>query len=258
MYAKKSLGQHFLTAHSYVRQIADAAQLKEGEVVLEIGPGKGVLTEELLARGATVIAIEKDRELIPYLREEFSEELENGRLTLIEGDALEADPKKLGLAEGAYKVVANIPYYITGALFEKFLGNAPRPSTLVFLIQKEVAERIARSKKESLLSLSVKAYGTPTYIKTVPAGAFSPAPSVDSAILAVHNVSAGNFKNPKQEKRFFEILHAGFAHKRKLLVRNLEPVLGKEGAMQALRAAGIDEKARAEDLPPKAWLDLSY
>jgi 16S rRNA (adenine1518-N6/adenine1519-N6)-dimethyltransferase len=124
------------------------------------------------------------------------------------------------------------------------------------LIQKEVAERIARSKKESILSLSIKAYGEPKYIKTVPSGAFSPPPAVDSAILAITNISRQNFTDAEQEEKFFALVHAGFAQKRKLLKRNLESVLGKESS-DILQKAGIPENTRAEDVALPQWLALS-
>src|SRR3989338_4393315 len=190
IFLKKSLGQHFLHAKPYLNAVADAAHIKEGETVLEIGPGEGSLTSVLLERGAKVVAVEKDRRLVPLLREKFKH-FDISRFEVIEGDALEFDIAKLKIEN--FKLVGNIPYYITGALFKKFLTAPHQPSTLVFLIQKEVAERIARSKKESILSLSIKAYGTQKYIKTVPAGAFSPPPKVGSAILAVENISRSNF-----------------------------------------------------------------
>lgn len=256
MEKKKSLGQNFLKAASYVRAIADAAQVAAGDTVLEIGPGDGALTRELLLRGAHVIAIEKDRRLIPVLTETFSKEIANKIFSVHEADALAILPEELGLAEGGYKLVANIPYYITGALLKKFLSEVAQPSLLVFLVQKEVAERIAREKKESILSLSVKAYGTPKYIKTVPRGAFAPAPDVDSAILLVSPISRNNFKNKEREEHFFALVRAGFAQKRKLLRRNIESVLG-ESALVRMQNAGIPENARAEDVPLQKWLVLA-
>lgn len=255
MYKKKSLGQHFLNPGAHTHAIAEAVEIVPGELVVEIGPGEGVLTRELLERGARVIVVEKDSRLIPFLAETFRDEVQSGQLQIIEGDALEfALPKKL--QRSVYKVVGNIPYYITGALLRAFLSAKHQPKTLVFLIQKEVAERVARSKKESLLSLSVKAYGEPQYIKTVPRGAFSPAPKVDSAVLRVRDISRANFKNKLTEQRFFDLIHAGFAQKRKLLVRNLENVLGTK-ASEALQQAGIPQNARAEDVPLEQWLHLT-
>lgn len=246
MLKKKSLGQHFLHAKPYLNAVADAAHIKEGETVLEVGPGEGTLTEVLLERGAKVVAIEKDSRLISVLRERFA----GKKFEVIEGDALEFDSAKLKIEN--FKLVGNIPYYITGALFKKFLTAAHQPSTLVFLIQKEVAERIARSKKESILSLSIKAYGTPKYIKTVPAGAFSPPPKVDSAILAVEHISRNNFVNATHEAKFFELVKKGFSQKRKLLKNNLGP-----DHSSFLQKAVVDDKARAEDVPLEQWLALS-
>lgn len=263
MYKKKSLGQHFLHAASHLRAVADAANSKERDVVVEIGPGDGALTQELLSRLSTslkasgrVIALEKDHRLISVLSERFAKEIASRQLSIVEGDALEFDPKAQKLKSGEYIVVGNIPYYITGALLRKFLTEKAQPRTVVFLIQKEVAERIARSKKESLLSLSIKAYGTAKYIKTVPRGAFVPAPNVDSAILQITNVSRKHFTNLAHEEKFFELLHAGFAQKRKLLRRNLEAVLG-EKTSEALERAGIPQNARAEDVALKQWLEVA-
>jgi 16S rRNA (adenine1518-N6/adenine1519-N6)-dimethyltransferase len=252
LFKKKSLGQNFLTAPHYLALIADTARIAQGEAVLEIGPGEGALTRELLARGARVVAVEKDRRLIPVLQETFKKEIEEKRFELIEADALEFDPTGLG----AYKLVANIPYYITGALMEKFLSHRSQPTSAVLLVQKEVAERVAREEKESILSLSVKAYGEPKFIKAVPAGAFSPPPRVDSAILSIRDISRKNFSGGEQEKRFFGLVRAGFAHKRKLLRRNLEAVVG-ERAGECLSAAGIPQDARAEDVKLEQWLALS-
>ena len=254
MLKKKSLGQHFLNSAHYLAAVADAAHIEKGDCVLEVGPGEGALTEVLLARGAKVSAVEKDSRLISLLQEKFAQELSSGQFVLYEGDALEFDVKNL--KEKKYKVAGNIPYYITGALLKKFLTAAHQPGTIVFLVQKEVVERIAREKKESILSLSVKAYGNPRYVKTVPSGAFSPPPKVDSAILAIENVSRKNFATAAHEKRFFEMVRAGFAQKRKLLKRNLEPLLGKN-YVAILQNAGIEENSRAEDVPLEKWLVLA-
>lgn len=242
MYKKKSLGQHFLNSAHYLNAVADAAEIKKGDTVLEIGPGEGALTAVLLARGATVVAIEKDARLIPLLNEKFAK-----NFTLIEADALEVDVAALKLK--SFKVVGNIPYYITGALLRKFLSEEKQPSVLVFLMQKEVAERIARSKKESILSLSVKAYGEPKYTKTVPKGAFVPPPKVDSAILTVAHVSRAHFSSAAQEEKFFDLVKAGFAQKRKLLKSNLKPLLGEK--------ADALGNVRAEDVPLEGWLSLA-
>jgi 16S rRNA (adenine1518-N6/adenine1519-N6)-dimethyltransferase len=259
MYKKKSLGQHFLKSAAYLRAIVDAADVQKGDTVLEIGPGEGALTKELLARGATVIAVEKDHRLIPWLEMTFTKELREKQLVLHEADALETDTEKIfgTKKKSNYKLVANIPYYITGALLKKFLSEETiQPSTLVFLVQKEVAERIVKSKKESILSLSVKVYGEVEYVKTVPRGAFAPAPDVDSAILLVKNVSKKNFKNTKEEQEFFKLVRTGFSQKRKKLKNNLASLLGSETSAR-MQAAEISEDARAEDVPLEKWLALA-
>ncbi len=182
------LGQHFLTSTAIAHAVAEAGNIIPGETVLEIGPGKGMLTRELIALGARVTAVEKDPLMVAILKNEFEKEIKNETLTLVHGDVRDQSVLNPGLAQ-KYKVIANIPYYITGELLRMFLTTADQPATIVFLVQKEVAERIARSKKESLLSLSVKAYGTPRYVRTVKAGSFNPPPAVDSAILAIEHIS---------------------------------------------------------------------
>jgi 16S rRNA (adenine1518-N6/adenine1519-N6)-dimethyltransferase len=251
--AKKSLGQNFLMHAQTAERIADAAEIT-GKTVLEIGPGTGMLTRALLRNAKRVIAVEADAELIPKLEEEFAAEIAAGKLELTHADIRAFDPASIG---EPYALVANIPYYITGELFRKFLTAAHKPTSMTFLVQKEVAVRITRAKKESLLSLSVKAYGTPAYRFTVPRGAFKPAPGVDSAVLSVMDIRPDAFADADEEARFFEILRAGFAHKRKLLARNLEEIATGSAIQAAFLASGIPEKARAEDLPLSVWQSLA-
>ena len=224
--AKKSLGQNWLKSESAVKEIIKAGDLKTGELVLEIGPGRGVLTKELLANSCQVIAIEKDDNLITELRGKFKGEIKNKKLILIHDDILKIDFSALLLTYNilipTYKLIANIPYYITGQVIRKFLSEEKiQPSLMVLMLQKEVAKRIIGQlpnthgrkllvTRESLLSISVKAYGTPKYIKTVPAGAFEPRPKVDSAILLIDNISRNFFYNisacPEQDRgAFFDL-----------------------------------------------------
>jgi len=248
--AKKSLGQNFLKSEGDLRTIIGAAALHKGDIVLEVGPGHGALTQKLLETGAHVVAIEKDEALFAELHETFKEKLEKKSISLISGDILEFSPFE-AVGVSPYVIVANIPYYITGQFIRKFLETNKQPSKMVLLVQKEVAERIcARDGKESLLSISVKAYGNPSYIDTVKAGSFVPKPKVDSAIICIDAISRKNFENVN-ESRFFELLHRGFAHKRKLLRGNLGI------SAEILEKAGISPSARPENLSISDWLQLS-
>lgn len=252
-FAKKGLGQHFLMHRQTSERIVLAAGVTETDTVLEIGPGTGVLTRELVQKAGKVYAVETDGELIPRLEETFREELASGKLVLIHIDVRAFDPEMI---EGPYKLVANIPYYITGEIVRQFLTTSHKPSSMTLLVQKEVAERVARSEKESLLSLSVKAYGTPKYEFTVPKGAFVPAPKVDSAVLSVWDIRAP-FADATEESRFFAILRAGFAHKRKRLMKNLEAVAERGAIVRAFAAAGLHEDVRPEAVPLSGWVALS-
>ncbi|MBI4155928.1 MAG: ribosomal RNA small subunit methyltransferase A [Candidatus Zambryskibacteria bacterium] len=272
MKAKKSLGQHFLKSQVALSAIIDAGDIRADDIVLEIGPGEGILTERLLQLAEKVIAIEKDFRLIPVLKEKFSKEIKSGKLDLIEKDILKFDVSKMPFDIRKYKMVSNIPYYITGQVLRMFLGSNSQPESMTLLVQKEVAERVvAKDGKESLLSLSVKVFGRPKIMRIVGRGAFSPQPKVDSAILHIENISRRNLDNV-DEKFFFKVLHSGFAHKRKQLLSNLlnlqnTPIikdlltlrvskLGKEECVRAFLECEIDLKARAEDISLEKWLKL--
>ncbi|MFA7192226.1 MAG: 16S rRNA (adenine(1518)-N(6)/adenine(1519)-N(6))-dimethyltransferase RsmA [Candidatus Paceibacterota bacterium] len=253
--AKKSLGQNFLKSKPALNMMISAGEVGNADTIVEIGPGKGALTEKLLENAGHVIAIEKDRDLIDFLKEKFATEIENGKFELVQGDCLEWNPS--ALKAKSYKLIANIPYNITGAILKKFLSEENQPERMVLLVQKEVAERIvARDGKESILSISVKAYGTPKYMMKVEKRFFSPAPKVDSAIIAITAISKKNFKDQEQENKFFEILKSGFAHKRKVLKKNLEDTLLKEKISELFKTYNINEKVRAEDIKLQNWLDF--
>ena len=259
MRAKKHLGQNFLTSNTVARDMVVAANITENDTVVEIGPGTGFLTREIIDSAGKVFAIEKDEELIPRLKAQFAPGTESRKLELIEGDVLEEEIlNKLDIEDGQYKLVANIPYYITGQILRLFLSGEKKPSSVTLMLQKEVASRIvANDKKESILSLSVKIYGTPKYIKKVPARYFSPKPKIDSAILHIENISNVNFSSAEEESLFFKIIKAGFAHKRKYLARNLETLFEKEKIKTLFASCEISEKARAEDVPLEKWLCIT-
>jgi 16S rRNA (adenine1518-N6/adenine1519-N6)-dimethyltransferase len=250
-FAKKSLGQHFLISKRVVSLMTESAEIKKGDQVIEIGPGRGILTQALIEKGATVIAFEKDDSLIPFLIECFKKEIAQKKLRLIHGDILQiknwSNEDWQKNVDGEYKVVANVPYYLTGLLFPLFLENTKQPKKISFLVQKEVAWRItARDKKESLLSISVKCYGKPKYNGLVKRGLFRPIPKVDSAIITVSDISK-KFFNDMGEKEFFAFLKKGFAHKRKLLKNNT----GLHSSIFA--KCGLAENLRAEDLCTENW-----
>jgi 16S rRNA (adenine1518-N6/adenine1519-N6)-dimethyltransferase len=260
MIKKKSLGQNFLKSESALVTMVSSGKVTGKDFVVEIGPGEGALTQKLLETGCTVWAIEKDHRLIPILETKFEKEISTGKLRLREGDVLEKNiekelPKK-------YKLIANIPYYITGQIIRMFLETKNQPECVVVLVQKEVAERIiARDGKESLLSLSVKIFGAPKLVRVVGRGAFVPQPNVDSAILSIENIgkpltSRGVPWKEADERLFFKVIHAGFAHKRKQLLPNLSNLYKKEDLIKAFEKCGMSQKSRAEDISLETWIKL--
>ena len=256
---KKSLGQNFLKSAEALRKMCEAGEVNDKDTIVEIGPGKGALTEKLLEKAEKVIAVEKDRDLIDILSEKFKEEIINERLLLLNDNILYFEPSKYGLKEGEYKIIANIPYNITGAIIKRFLSEVTKPSIMTLLVQKEVAERIvARDNKESILSLSVKAYGTPRYVMKVHKRFFSPAPKVDSAIISINNISNLHLKDKNTEDSFFKIIKAAFAHKRKILRKNLEEIEKDSNKIdEMIEKLDINPKARAEDIKFDKWISIN-
>jgi len=260
MKAKKSLGQNFLKNKSVVKDVVRSAQLKSGDTVLEIGPGKGILTEELLKKVQKVIAVEKDDGLYKFLKEKFAEEIEGGRLNLVHGDIL-SPHLDVGRLSG-YKLVSNIPYNITGEIIKRFLSGDKQPESITLLVQYEVAKRIVGMKKpfdsaqgkESILSISVKVYGNPKFVKKVSAKNFSPKPKVDSAILVIENISKDFFQDIDEEK-FFKLVKAGFSQKRKMLSNTLKDIFGKK-LEKTFKKAKISPDLRAEKLKTEDWKRL--
>lgn len=266
--AKKSLGQNFLHAPHIVGKMVHTARIDgddmKGGVVLEVGPGKGVLTVGLLEKarpsGARVVAIEKDDRMIPFLQEKFADDLKNGTLTLIHGDILEFnDAEIMKMTNSApYIVVANIPYYITGELLRKFLESDYQPLRMVLMVQKEVAKRLVDTK-ESILSISVRAFGSPKYVETVQARHFRPVPNVDSAVILIDSIGKtahADLVKKIDKKAFFKAVKAGFAHKRKVLISNLEILAPREKLQSIWDNLNLDPKIRAETLPIDTWIKI--
>ncbi len=258
---KRSMGQNFLTSKRVVEKIVDAADPNKNDIILEVGPGLGAITEQLLSFAGKVIAVEKDDALVEILTEKFANELETGKLDLVHSDITDFDPETLRFYKDfSYKVAANIPYNLTGLIIRKFLTSTFQPNLMVLLIQKEVAERIVtRDGKESLLSLSVKVYGKPKIESSVARGNFNPVPRVDSAILSINDISRDRFKTNKHEDLFFKLIHAGFGHKRKMLVRNMldENIGTKELLEKILLERKLPITIRAEKLSIDDWLFIT-
>ena len=256
---RKRLGQHFLIDDSVPGLIISAAGLAPDDVVMEIGPGLGVLTRELTQQADRVIAIELDDRLADILKQTL---VSFANVSIVNGDILKLDPADL-LREycpelKSYKVVANLPYYITSPVLRHFLEASIKPQTMVVMVQKEVAEEIAaKPGRMSLLSVSVQLYGKPEIIDYVPAESFYPAPEVDSAILKI-----ALYPEPAVEitdiEGFFTVVRAGFTASRKQMGNSLAQGLGlpKAEALALLEKTGITSQRRAETLTLEEWARL--
>lgn len=254
LYAKKGLGQNFLSDPGVLQRIVRAAELPADAVVLEVGPGLGSLTRHLAAAARQVVAVELDRNLIPVLEDVLGG---CGNVSIVQGDMLEIDPAALMGGDGYY-VVANIPYYITSALIRHLLESSARPRRLVLTVQREVAERICALPGDlSLLALSVQVYGNPSVAARIPAGAFYPPPKVDSAVVRVDVLPEPRVPAARLED-FFKLTRAGFSQKRKTLRNSLAGGMGMPAAAaeDLLRRAGIDPQRRAETLSIEEWSAL--
>ena len=251
----KALGQHFLIDRAALASLVEAAELSLEESVLEVGAGTGVLTIELARRVQRVIAVELDRQMLPLLKESTSP---FPQVEILPRDLLQVDPGEL-LRGQTYKLVANLPYYITALTLRHFLECTHPPSSLVVMVQKEVAERMAAEPGDmSLLALSVQFYGAPRIIASVPAEAFFPPPKVDSAIIRVDLFQQPPLSGTARDD-FFHLTHAGFAEKRKQLHNSLAHNLHVSQATVGdwLTTAGIDPMRRAETLSLDEWLCLT-
>jgi 16S rRNA (adenine1518-N6/adenine1519-N6)-dimethyltransferase len=251
----KSLGQNFLQDSYALEKITAAAEILPTDTVLEVGPGLGALTRHLAVAAKQVIAVELDERLLPALRETI---IGYTNIEIIHGDMLKLAPAKI-VPVSDYLVVANIPYYITSALLRHLLETTPRPRRVVLTVQKEVAERICAAPGDmSLLALSVQVYGQPRVAALIPAGAFYPAPNVDSAVVRI-DLSPAPFIPYTLLDTFFALAKAGFSQKRKQLRNSLSAGMRKSPAEmeETLRAAGIDPMRRAETLSLQEWRELT-
>jgi 16S rRNA (adenine1518-N6/adenine1519-N6)-dimethyltransferase len=248
----KSLGQHWLRDRSVLAHIADLAEVNSDDTVLEIGPGLGTLTSELLRRADAVVAVEFDAMLAKKLPGQFP----GKNLTVINHDILTFDLSKL---PAGYKVAANVPYYITSKIVQLLMTAENKPSVAVLLVQKEVAVRLAAQPGDmSILAVSAQLYADVYLGDIVPAELFTPPPKVDSQVVVLHTRKQPLFTNVT-EREYFRLVKAGFSAKRKKLRSSLSGGLGisKDQAAALLASAGIDPDMRAEDLTLEEWHRLA-
>jgi 16S rRNA (adenine1518-N6/adenine1519-N6)-dimethyltransferase len=261
----KGLGQNFLVDRTALDKIVAAAELTHDDIVLEVGAGLGTLTKRLARGAGHVVAVELDQRLMPVL-ESVLADLHN--VTLIQGDILALDPATLiGAANGQraassiqYKVVANLPYYITSAVLRHLLEASLKPQRLVLTVQREVAERIvAKPGRMSLLAVSVQFYGRPQLLFRIRPGSFYPAPGVESAVVRV-DLHATPPVPIEDTGAFFRVVRAGFAQRRKQLRNALAAGLRRspEEVAAKLREAGVDPRRRAQTLSLEEWASVAY
>lgn len=247
---KQSLGQNFLSDPNVLQKIVAAGSVDGADHVLEIGPGLGSLTRQLAKAASAVVAVELDQRFLPILDYELAA-FDN--ITVVHADILKWQPADHFTQP--YKVVANIPYYITGAIIRHLLESKHKPTTIVLTVQKDVAERMsAKPGKMSILAVSTQLYGTVKVVETIAAGAFWPRPKVDSAIVRI------DVAPPKaiNEKLLFSVVKVGFSQKRKQLKNNLRGLgLSTDEVSTALEAVAVDGKRRAETLTIPEWIDLT-
>jgi 16S rRNA (adenine1518-N6/adenine1519-N6)-dimethyltransferase len=250
----KSFGQNFLIDRSVLMKIVSAADIETDDEVLEVGSGTGVLTRELARKARRVVAVEVERDMLALLAKTTGN---FHNVEVIARNLLFLNPVEV-FGQTAYKLIANLPYYITAPTFRHFLESANPPRMLVVMVQWEVAQRIVAAPGElSVLGVSVQFFGQPGIIARVPARAFYPAPKVDSAILRV-DVFPEAPLSPAERERFFRVVHAGFSERRKQLHNSLTHGLHykNEIVRDWLAAASIDASRRAETLSIEEWLRL--
>lgn len=257
MQAKKSLGQNFLIDPEIVEKIIEAGEININDKILEIGPGRGFLTESLVEKAQQVLVVEKDSELVDFCQKKFSL-VEN--LEILSGDVLDQDWKKILTKRefDHFKLIANIPYYITGKIIRLFLENCFQPELMVLMVQKEVAERICQKPgKMSILSTAVQYFGQPEIVSVVTRNKFDPIPEVDSAVLKIKPYSEKAL-DPKKEKEFFRLVKIGFSNPRKTLVNNLSAGLqsDKNLVIEKLKQLNFKETVRAQELSVEDWKNL--
>jgi len=253
--AKKWLGQHFLVDEVILQAILDAAELSSQDTVIEVGPGLGILTDELAKLVGKLVTVELDNSLASLLKHRLAS---RANVEVVNADILEVDPKRLLMENGNYKVVANLPYYITSPILHYFIEAALKPSLMVVMVQKEVGDAIVASDgKMSLLAVSLQMYSRANIVCYVPAKSFYPPPKVDSAVVRFDLLSEPAIKVSDMEG-FFQVVRSGFSLPRKQLRNSLAHGLKVEPAQagEFLDNAGIEPQRRAETLSLEEWARL--
>jgi len=251
----KDLGQNFLTDPTILAGIVAAAEVTKNDTVLEIGAGLGHLTSYLAEVANKVIAVELDKKLIPALGDSLGN-FQN--VTIVQGNILELNPADL-IQDEEYLVTANIPYYITSSIIRTLLESEKKPKRIILTIQHEVAQRVCSNAGQlSILALSVRMYGDPVLVNRIPAGAFYPTPKVDSAVIRI-DLFPEPLLPPEKRTVFFNLIKAGFQHKRKTLKNSLSKGMrwSTEETGNLLTSAGIDPQRRAQTLTMPEWLKLT-
>ena len=259
-FAKKSLGQNFLVDNNYIEKIIDALSLTNDDTVIEIGPGRGALTERLVESGAKIVAVEIDDHLVPFLKDKFAE---NDNFSIVHEDALELDLRTL-VEIGCAKLVANLPYYISTAILQRLIEQRECLSEMVLMLQREVVNRITAEPGNSdrgFLTVLVEGYMKGEKLFDVPPSAFRPAPKVWSSIVRLAPKQPEEI-GPRDEKLFRRLVSAGFAYKRKTILNNFKsapPDLKEKmgDANEFLERNEIDPKRRAETLTFAEWKRLN-
>lgn len=251
----KNKGQNFLVNDKILDKIIEAAELMSEDIVLEIGPGLGILTEVLAKKVKKIVAIELDKKLAAFLQEKFRQQK---NIKIIQSDILKINLEDLNLKPGNYKLVANLPYQITGLVLRKFLSQELKPISITLMLQKEVVERILeKNKKSAIISVITNFYGQPKIIQLVNKNNFWPVPKVDSAILKINLFSKNKFNlNSQEEDKFIKVVKTGFSHPRKQVASNLARFWPKENIILFLEQIGLSTKIRAEDIKIDNWYTI--
>jgi 16S rRNA (adenine1518-N6/adenine1519-N6)-dimethyltransferase len=251
---RKSLGQNFLINAKIRDDILKTAELKKSDVVLEVGPGLGVMTESLSRKVKKVIAVETDKKLVEILREIFRN---SPNIEIIKGDILKLNPEALGFKTYNYKIVANLPYQITSNFLRQWLEAKEKPKLMALTIQKEVAQRIvAKPPKMNLLALSVNFFAQAEIIRLVRPGSFWPKPKVDSTIIKIIPREKLLAKIPPEF--FFKITRAAFQKKRKKISNTLSEIIpNKETLFDLLESVNVSQNARPQEISLQKWITLA-